>query len=105
MDAAREYAFAGDNIEAAIDRCLRALGSIREAEEETAVSSEIVSKRKKTALDQKVAELTQQLWCLTKDISSKTRVCYDQHQKTRVLRVHFLAYCYQPQDGAQAVGG
>lgn len=105
MLTAREYAFDDDDIDAAIDRCLRALSAIREAEENMSISSDIVTKRKKNFFEQKLDDLRQVLWCLTKDISRKTRMCYTEHQKTRVLRMHFLAYSYQPRDGAEAVGG
>jgi hypothetical protein len=105
MSTAREYAFDDGDVDAAIDRCLRALSAIREAEENMSVSSDIVTRRKKTSFDRKLDGLRQILWCLTKDISRKTRMCYTEHQKSRVLRMQFLAYSWQPQDGAEAVGG
>ena len=105
MTAAREYAFDDGDMDAAIDRCLRVLSAVREIEENMSISSDIVSKRKKTSYYRKLDRLHQKFWCLTKDLSRKTRMCYTEHQKTRVLRMHFLAYSFQPQDGAEAIGG
>jgi len=69
------------------------------------VSSELVTRRKQTIFERDIVAVFKRLWCLTKDISIRTRVCYTQHRKSRVLRMHFLAYSYEPQDGAEAVGG
>jgi len=105
MVTARKYAFDDDDIDAAIDRCLRALSAIREAEENMSVSSDIVTVRKKNLIELELDELRQVLWSLTKDISKKTRMCYAEHRKSRVLRMQFVAYSFHPQHGAEAVGG
>jgi hypothetical protein len=109
LDDARDHLdMAGsmpNEAEAATDRCLRALDAIREAEEELLVSSDIVTTRKRNSFLREIDALWRRVWCATKDISSHSRMCYAEHQKSRVLRMHFLAYSYEPQDGAEAVGG
>lgn len=91
--------------EDAIDRCLRAFDALGEAEKKIALSSSFVTARKKSIFDRKIVDLYRELWCATKDLSKKTRLCYDEHRQTRVLRMYFLAHCYDPQDEAEAVGG
>lgn len=104
LDSAFAFAGVANDLEAAIDRCLRARDAIREAQEEIVVSSELVTRQKQTIFEREITSLYQRLWCVTKDVSSKTRLCYTEHQKSRVLRMHFLAYSYEPQE-AEAVGG
>lgn len=91
-------AFNCDDVRSATDKGLRAISSIREAEEHMAVSSEIISKQKKKVFEQEIVALKRALWCLTKDISKKTRTCYVGHEQTGVLRMHFLAYSFEPRD-------
>jgi len=102
LDMARSMV---SDAESATERSLRALDAIREAEEELLVSSDLVTTRKKNSFLKEIDILRQRLWCVTKEISSATRMCYAEHQKSRVLRMHFLAYSYEPQGGVEAVGG
>jgi len=105
LEAARWQVVTGTEVEDPIDRCLRARDALVEAEQEIAVASGIVTTKKKNVFYREIEGLHRELWCATKDISKKSRACYDQHRRTRVLRMHFLAYSYEPQNGAEAVGG
>lgn len=105
LETARWQVSTEERFEAAVDRCLRARDALDEAEEEVAVSSDVVTAKKRNAFGRRIQELHRELWCVTKDLSKKTRLCYDQHRQTRVLRMHFLAYSYETQDKAEAVGG
>lgn len=98
LRSAYDCAFNLGDIARATEKCLRAISLIREAEEHMAVSSEIISKQKKTVFENDVHSLNKTLWCLTKDISKETRSCYIGREQTSVLRQHFLAYSYEPRD-------
>lgn len=101
LRTAYDYAFNRNDIISATDRCLRAISSIREAEEHMAVSSDIVSKQKKKVFEQDLIALKRTLWCFTKDVSKQTGACYVGHEQTSVLRMHFLAYSYEPRDNTK----
>lgn len=105
LDHASAFASNNTDTEAAVGRCLRARDAIREARGEIVVSSELVTRRKQTIFEREIAELDKRLWCLTKEISRLTKVCHSEHRKSSVLRIHFLAYNYKHQDGAEAIGG
>lgn len=105
LEAARWQICTAAEVDDPIDRCLRARDALLEAEQEIAVSSSIVTTKKKNIFYREIEDLHRELWCVTKDISKKTRTCYDQHRQTRVLRMHFLAYSFDPRNDAEAVGG
>ena len=102
LRSAYNYAFNVGDAPRATDHCLRAISMIREAEEHMAVSSDIISSRKKNGFRADLQALQRALWCMTKDISALAKSCYADWETTSVLRLHFLAYSYDPQDDAKS---
>lgn len=102
LRSAYDYAFNCKDIDNAIDRCYRAISSFREAEQHVAASRKIISTRQKNKFEDDLVAIHQCLWCLTKDISRQAKSCYIQNEKSRGLRMHFLAYSYEPRDGVES---
>ncbi|MHC4298883.1 MAG: hypothetical protein ACYS7Y_16520 [Planctomycetota bacterium] len=101
LRSAYNHAFNIGDTPLATDHCLRAIGMIHEAEEYMAVSSDIISSRKKSSFEADLQALQRALWCMTKDISALAKSCYADWEATSVLRLHFLAYSCDPQDDAK----
>lgn len=102
LRTAYDYAFNLDDIDQAIDRGYRAISSFREAEQHMAASRKIISSRQKNKFDKELDAVHRCLWTLTMQISNKAKPCYIQFEKSRGLRMHFLAYSYEPQDGVES---
>lgn len=96
-----------DSLESAIHRNKRAVDAIEESEKAILEADDegLITKKKKTTFEKELAQVRQLLWRLSCRINTASKTKRPLRAKSRDLRRKFLAYSYEPEKNAEAVGG